>query len=72
MSGARGRQAEKDGDSDAGTWAAGQGIGLIEESLSCQEIMTRMIAEAEDTIRSRLGSVLVAEKAPVPVEAARL
>ena len=72
MSGKRGRQAEKDGNSDSGTWAAGQGIGLIEDTPSCQEIMRRLMSEAEDTIRERLGGLLVTETASVPVESARL
>jgi len=58
MAGTRGRQAERDGDADAGTWAAGQGIGLIEDTVPCQVIMDRMIAEAEETIKERLSSLL--------------
>ena len=44
--------------STAGTWAAGQGIGLIEDTVPCQVIMDRMIAEAEETIKERLSSLL--------------
>ena len=39
MAGTRGRAAERDGDADAGTFAAGQGIGLIDDVLTCQEVM---------------------------------
>jgi NAD(P)H-dependent flavin oxidoreductase YrpB (nitropropane dioxygenase family) len=37
-----------------GTWAAGQGIGLIEDTPTCAELVGRLMAEAEATIRQRL------------------
>lgn len=38
MSGARGRKAEAEGDADAGIWSAGQGIGLIDDVPTCQQV----------------------------------
>ena len=38
MSGARGRKAEAEGDTDAGIWSAGQGIGLIDDVPTCQQV----------------------------------
>jgi|EP01046_Picozoa_sp_COSAG06_P062840 NAD(P)H-dependent flavin oxidoreductase YrpB (nitropropane dioxygenase family) len=58
MAGTRGRQAEKDGDADAGTWAAGQGIGLIDEVKTCQEVMDELISGAETTITEQLASMM--------------
>lgn len=58
MAGRRGRQAERDGDADAGTWAAGQGIGLIDTVLTCQDVMDELIQGAERTIREQLASLM--------------
>ncbi len=58
MAGTRGRQAERDGDADAGTWAAGQGIGLIHEVKTCQEVMDELITGAERTIAEHLASLM--------------
>jgi NAD(P)H-dependent flavin oxidoreductase YrpB (nitropropane dioxygenase family) len=58
MAGTRGRQAERDGDADAGTWAAGQGIGLIDEVKTCQDVMDELIEGAEQTITEQLASLM--------------
>ena len=56
--GVRGRKAEKEGDADGGIWSAGQVVGLIDDYPTCQEVVDRMMHEAEDCIRSRLTSML--------------
>jgi len=62
MSGKRGRQAEKDGDADAGVWSTGQGIGLIDQPTeTCAQITARIMTEAEACIRERLGGLLVSK-----------
>lgn len=58
MAGTRGRQAEREGDADAGTWAAGQGIGLIGEVKTCQDVMNELIQDAEQTITEQLASMM--------------
>jgi len=58
VGGNRGRQAEKDGDPNGGIWTAGQTIGLIDDIPSCQELMDRIVSEAEETIRTRLASMI--------------
>ena len=66
-----GRKAEASGDAaaktkaqkatDNGTWAAGQGIGLIDELETCQQIMDRLISETEACVKDRLGSLLTSK-----------
>lgn len=52
VSGQRGRQVFINGDPDFGVWTAGQVIGLIHDIPTCQELLTRIEKDAEDTIRS--------------------
>jgi NADH:quinone reductase (non-electrogenic) len=48
------------GDIDAGIWSAGQVQGLIHDIPSCRELVERIVREAEEIIRARLGRALVA------------
>jgi len=48
MAGTRGRQAEVDDDPEAGILTAGQVIGLIDDVPTCQELVDRFVAEAEE------------------------
>lgn len=59
VAGKRGRDAEKAGDADGGIWTAGQVIGLIDDIPTVAELMQRMMAECEETIRGRLNSMIV-------------
>ena len=55
VAGTRGREAVlEDGDIDGGIWAAGMVIGLIDDIPSCQELISRIMTEAEQLIRDRL------------------
>jgi nitronate monooxygenase len=56
--GNRGREAEANGDPDGGIWSAGQVVGIIDDCPSCADVMTRFMAEAEDTITSRLRAMV--------------
>ena len=58
VSGARGRQALETGDLDAGLIWAGQVQGLIRDIPSCQELLDRMVNDAQAIIHQRLGSML--------------
>ena len=42
------RKAVQDGDTRNGSLMAGQSAGLVKESLSCREIISRMVSKAED------------------------
>ena len=48
----------REGTMDAGAWSCGMVAGLIHDIPTCQELIDRIMAEAEDIIRSRLGGVL--------------
>ena len=58
VSGAKGRVALETGDLDAGLVWAGQVQGLIHDIPSCQVLLDRIMAEAEDIIRGRLGGMI--------------
>ncbi|WP_459963670.1 NAD(P)H-dependent flavin oxidoreductase [Nocardia sp. IFM 10818] len=58
VAGARGRRVFEEGDLDAGIWSAGQVQGLIEDIPTCGELVSRMVAEAEELIKARLAGML--------------
>lgn len=59
VAGARGRERVlEQGDTDDGVWTAGLVMGLIDDIPSCAELVSRMVAEAEDIIENRLQSML--------------
>jgi nitronate monooxygenase len=60
VSGALGRQALEKGDLDAGLIWAGQVQGLIHDIPTCQELISRIVAEAEQIIRGRLDGFVAA------------
>lgn len=47
-----------DGDMDAGAWSCGMVAGLIYDIPTCQELIDRIMTEAETIIRQRLGGML--------------
>ncbi|MGV9412270.1 NAD(P)H-dependent flavin oxidoreductase [Nocardia sp. NPDC003693] len=59
VAGARGRKVFEDGDLNAGIWSAGQVQGLIDDIPTCAELVGRMVSEAEELIKARLGGMLV-------------
>lgn len=61
VGGNRGRKAEQAGDADGGIWSAGQVVGLIDDIPTCAEVMHAMMKDCEETIRSRLGAMLVSK-----------
>ncbi len=56
VSGAKGRNALETGDLDAGLIWAGQVQGLIHDIPTCQQLLDRIVGDAEAIIRSRLSS----------------
>ncbi|MBB5685523.1 NAD(P)H-dependent flavin oxidoreductase [Sphingobium boeckii] len=60
VSGAKGRIALETGDLDAGLIWAGQIQGLIHDIPTCDELISRIVRDAEAIIRGRLTSLLVA------------
>ncbi len=55
VAGVRGKSVYEVGDNDAGIWSAGQIQGLIHDIPSCQELISRMVREAEEIITGRLA-----------------
>jgi nitronate monooxygenase len=58
VSGERGRRIYETGDTDDGTFPAGLAIGLIHDIPTCEELVTRMIAQARDLIHRRLATMM--------------
>lgn len=58
VSGAQGRTALETGNIDAGLIWAGQVQGLIKDIPSCQVLLDRIVADAEDIIRERLTKMV--------------
>jgi nitronate monooxygenase len=48
----------QEGDLDAGAWSCGMVVGLIHDIPTCQELIDRIMAEAEHIIRERLAARL--------------
>ena len=55
VAGARGREVFETGDLDRGVWTAGMVQGLIRDIPTCEELVSRIVAEATEIIRGRLG-----------------
>jgi nitronate monooxygenase len=47
-----------EGDLDAGAWSCGMVVGLIDDVPTCQELIERIMTQAEDIIRERLTRML--------------
>ena len=50
VAGSRGRRVYEEGDPDLGVWSAGQVQGLIHDIPTCEELVTRMMAQASGLI----------------------
>jgi NAD(P)H-dependent flavin oxidoreductase YrpB (nitropropane dioxygenase family) len=60
VAGSRGRGVFESGDLELGIWTAGIVQGLIRDIPTVGELVTRIVADAEDLIRERLGGMLAA------------
>ncbi|KAI7876004.1 2-nitropropane dioxygenase [Lichtheimia hyalospora FSU 10163] len=54
VAGARGRVVYETGDSEYGVWTAGQVLGLINDIPTCEDLVKRMVGDAEYIIKNRL------------------
>jgi len=57
--GTRGREGLATGDTERGIWSAGMIQGLIHDVPTCQELISRIVREAEAIVRGRIGGMLV-------------
>jgi len=55
VSGLVGKEMLEDGNMDKGTLAAGQCVGLIRDIPTCRELLDRIMAEAEEIIKTRFA-----------------
>lgn len=58
VQGVKGRELFDGGDLDKGIWSAGMIVGLIDDNPSCEELITRIVAEAEEIISNRLREMV--------------
>ncbi len=58
VQGVKGRELFDDGDLDKGIWSAGMIVGLIDDNPSCEELVSRIVTEAEQIISERLQSMV--------------
>jgi NAD(P)H-dependent flavin oxidoreductase YrpB (nitropropane dioxygenase family) len=54
----KGRKVFEEGDLEAGIWAVGTCIGLIQDVPTVKELVTRMVEEAAAIISERLPRVV--------------
>jgi NADH:quinone reductase (non-electrogenic) len=59
VAGDAGREMLKTGDLSQGVFWAGMVQGLIHDIPTCQELVSRIVADAEAIIRGRLAGMLV-------------
>ena len=57
VQGVKGRELFEDGDVETGIWSAGMIVALIDDIPSCEELITRMVDEAEAIIHERLDKL---------------
>ena len=58
VAGSRGRKVFEDGDPDAGIWTVGTVMGLIDDIPTCEQLVSRMVTEAEEIITGRLAGMI--------------
>ena len=49
---------QETGEIDTGVWSAGTVMGLIDSVVSCEELCTSIVAEAEEVINNRMAGCL--------------
>ncbi|MCG8314031.1 MAG: nitronate monooxygenase family protein [Pseudomonadales bacterium] len=58
VNGIKGREVLDKGDLEHGIWTAGMVIGLINDIPTCDTLVSRIVAEAEEVIRTRMNGML--------------
>lgn len=58
VQGVKGRELFDGGDLDKGIWSAGMIVGLIDDNPTCEELVSRIVAEAEQIMAERLANML--------------
>ncbi|GAA4616042.1 NAD(P)H-dependent flavin oxidoreductase [Saccharopolyspora hordei] len=58
VAGSRGRQVYEQGDTELGVWSVGMVQGLIDDVPTVDELVQRIVREATELVRGRLGSLI--------------
>jgi nitronate monooxygenase len=58
VSGLVGKEMLEDGDTDKGIMSAGQSMGLVRDIPTCQELLDRIMAEAEEIINQKFAQAI--------------
>jgi nitronate monooxygenase len=58
VAGSRGVKVYEIGDLDAGIWSVGTAMGLIDDIPTCDELVSRIVADAEELITERLADMV--------------
>ncbi|PRC46738.1 nitronate monooxygenase, partial [Mycobacterium sp. ITM-2017-0098] len=58
VAGVRGRKVFDDGDIDAGIWTVGTAMGLINDIPTVDDLVSRIVGEAEEIINGRLAGMV--------------
>jgi NADH:quinone reductase (non-electrogenic) len=66
VAGSRGRRVFEEGDTELGIWTAGIVQGLIRDIPTVAELVARIVSEAEELIKSRLGRLVALANAAAP------
>ena len=64
VSGVRGKEVLETGDLSRGVFWAGMVQGLIHDIPTCEELISRIVRDAEEIVRSRLGGMVAATREP--------
>ncbi len=60
VKGTKGRELFEQGELDRGIWSAGMVIGLINDIPTCKDLIERIVNDAEEIIKQRLGNLVSA------------
>ncbi|MER7279568.1 nitronate monooxygenase [Dactylosporangium sp. NPDC000244] len=60
VAGVRGREVYETGELERGLWTVGQSQALIDDIPTVAELVSRMVAQAEELITAKLGTLVVA------------
>jgi nitronate monooxygenase len=59
VSGAKGRELLENGELDQGIWSAGMVVGLIDDIPACEELIQRIVKDAQAIINDRLQAMVI-------------
>lgn len=64
VAGVRGRRVFDDGDTEAGIWTVGTAMGLLDDIPTVEQLISRIVSDAQSIIANRLCASLTAPTGP--------